>query len=101
MISPRRFGAVDDRRFCFEGGSRCSFKGAEGLFVLGSNKSHEIGSKFEFAVRGRLSDSQRIRTHPTSPPCGTTLFFIETVNWWLIMILVETSETSLVKFKYK
>lgn len=66
MADLRRFGAVDDRRFCFEGGSRCSSRGFEGIFVLGSNQSHEIANKFEFSVRGRLSESQRTRIHPSS-----------------------------------
>ena len=57
---------MDDRRFCFEGGSRCSSRGFEGIFVLGSSQSHEIANKFEFSVRGRLSESQRTRIHPSS-----------------------------------
>ena len=75
----RRFGAVDDRRFCFEGGSRCSLKGAEGVFVLGSSRSHEIGDKFEYAVRGRLSDSQRVRVHHPSTLGGE---FVSKLNYF-------------------
>ena len=61
---------MDDRRFCFEGCSLCSVKGAEGVFVLGSSRSHEIANKFEYAVRGRLSDSLRVRIHHPSTLSG-------------------------------
>ena len=81
----RRFGAFDDRRFCFEGGSRCSFKGGEGVFVLGSNKSRDIGTKFELAVRGRLSESHRFRSNPTSPPSGNYIF-LPTCSMTLIIL---------------
>lgn len=62
----RRFGAVDDHKFCFEGGSRCSARGIGGLFVLGSAHSHEISNKLDYAGRGRLSDCQRSRVQPAS-----------------------------------
>ena len=85
MFLNRRFGAVDDRRFCFEGGSRCSSRGIEGIFVLGSSRSHEIANKFEFSVRGRLCDSQRTRIHPSSTLSGEFLphlvtFFVSSNN---------------------
>ena len=50
------------------------------MFVLGSSRSHEIASKFEFAVRGRLSESRRPLGHPSSTLSGTFHFNVFPVH---------------------
>ncbi|XP_075212680.1 uncharacterized protein LOC142319351 isoform X2 [Lycorma delicatula] len=52
----RRYGAVE-KRFCFEGGSRCG-KG-EGVYVLATDQSEEISRTLELAAEGKLMTRRR------------------------------------------
>ncbi|XP_039291528.1 uncharacterized protein LOC111049377 isoform X2 [Nilaparvata lugens] len=52
----RRYGAVE-KRFCFEGGSRCGR--GEGVYVLATDQSEEISRTLEVAAQGKLATRRR------------------------------------------
>lgn len=57
FISFRRYGALDNGRFCFEGGSRCG-KG-EGLHVLRMDDPAELKAVFDLAAKNRLENKRK------------------------------------------
>lgn len=52
----RRYGAVE-KRFCFEGGSRCGR--GEGVYVLATDQSDEISRTLQLAAQGKLTTRRR------------------------------------------
>ncbi|RZF31967.1 hypothetical protein LSTR_LSTR012437 [Laodelphax striatellus] len=52
----RRYGAVE-KRFCFEGGSRCGR--GEGVYVLATDQCDEISRTLEVAAQGKLATRRR------------------------------------------
>ena len=59
----RRFGPLENGRFCFEGGSRCG-KG-EGVHILRMDDPQDLQRAFEAATNNRL-ESKRKSMYKTS-----------------------------------
>ena len=57
MADLRRYGAVENGRFCFEGGSRCG-KG-EGLHLLRVDSPHDLQTVFDLASKGKLEGKRK------------------------------------------
>ena len=53
----RRYGSLEQGRFCFEGGSRCG-KG-EGLHVLRLDDPQELQNVFDLASKGKLENKRK------------------------------------------
>ena len=53
----RRFGPLENGRFCFEGGSRCG-KG-EGIHILRMDDPQELQKAFEEASNGKLESRRK------------------------------------------
>jgi hypothetical protein len=59
----RRYGGLENGRFCFEGGSRCG-KG-EGVHVLRLDDPEDLQLAFDAAAKGKL-ESKRKSVYKTS-----------------------------------
>ena len=69
----RRFGPLENGRFCFEGGSRCG-KG-EGIHILRMDDPQELQKAFEEASNGKL-ESRRKSMYKCRYK-GPIIYFIE------------------------
>ncbi|TRY81230.1 hypothetical protein TCAL_10448 [Tigriopus californicus] len=72
LVDLRRYGGLENGRFCFEGGSRCG-KG-EGLHVLRLDDPQELKAKFDLATKGRLEAKRKSLyktacSSPSIPSC--------------------------------
>ena len=63
IILFRRYGGLENGRFCFEGGSRCG-KG-EGVHVLRLDDPDDLQHAFDAATKGKL-ESKRKSIYKTS-----------------------------------
>ena len=69
----RRYGGLENGRFCFEGGSRCG-KG-EGVHVLRLDDPEDLQLAFDAATKGKL-ESKRKSVYKTSTIFGPFIKFL-------------------------
>ena len=53
----RRYGVLEEVKFCFEGGSRCGQ--GEGLHVLRMDDPESLRTAFDHAAKGRLENKRK------------------------------------------
>ena len=58
----RRYGNLENGRFCFEGGSRCG-KG-EGVHILRVDQPEELQMAFDLATKGKLEAKRKAVAKP-------------------------------------